>query len=178
MPHIHTAPGEHDFTASAFVIVNNQDEPRLLLHWHKKLKIYMQYGGHIETSENPWQAISHEIYEESGYALSQFMVLQPATSIRKLSGVTLHPLPVSSLTHKFPGMNHYHSDLAYAFVTTEEPKSIISKNESQKSRLLNCAELEKLDSSEIPEDVREIGLFVLTKCLKDWEKVPVANFAL
>jgi 8-oxo-dGTP pyrophosphatase MutT (NUDIX family) len=56
MPHIHTGPGEHDHTASAVIIRNESDGPKVLLHLHKKLNRLLQPGGHVELHETPWQA--------------------------------------------------------------------------------------------------------------------------
>ena len=36
MPHINTKPGQHDFTASAFIVRLDRSEPQVLLHLHKK----------------------------------------------------------------------------------------------------------------------------------------------
>lgn len=36
MSHIHTKPGQHDFTASAFIIRTDGTEPRAMVHMHKK----------------------------------------------------------------------------------------------------------------------------------------------
>jgi 8-oxo-dGTP diphosphatase len=66
MAHIHTKPGQHDFTASAFIIRIDTPKPKVLLHMHKKLGVLLQPGGHIELNENPWQAVHHEIEEETG----------------------------------------------------------------------------------------------------------------
>jgi len=53
MSHIHTNPGEHDQTVSAFIIRTDTAEPELLLHVHKKLGVLLQPGGHIELNETP-----------------------------------------------------------------------------------------------------------------------------
>ena len=45
MAHIHTEPGQHDFTASAFIIRTDTPEPKLLLHRHKLVGKYLQIGG-------------------------------------------------------------------------------------------------------------------------------------
>lgn len=37
MAHIHTKPGQHDLTASAYIIRDDGNEPVVLLHRHKKL---------------------------------------------------------------------------------------------------------------------------------------------
>ena len=50
------------FTATGFVISENH----LALHWHPKVKAWLPPGGHIETNEDPVQAVLREIKEESG----------------------------------------------------------------------------------------------------------------
>lgn len=77
MAHIHTEPGQHDHTASGFIVRTDTPEPTLILHRHKKTGKYMQFGGHIELDETPWQAVRHELMEESGYDLSDLQILQP-----------------------------------------------------------------------------------------------------
>jgi 8-oxo-dGTP pyrophosphatase MutT (NUDIX family) len=76
MAHIHTEPNQHDFTASAFIVRDDMDEPRVLLHMHRKLGRLLQPGGHIELHEHPWDSIAHELQEETGYMLADVEVLQ------------------------------------------------------------------------------------------------------
>ena len=66
MAHIHTQPGQHDHTASAYIIRTDLDTPRIMLHLHRKIGKYLQFGGHVELNETPWQAVVHELREESG----------------------------------------------------------------------------------------------------------------
>lgn len=101
MPHIHTEPGQHDQTASAFIIRTDTPEPAVLFHMHKKVHILLQPGGHIELHETPWQAVLHEIHEETGYELSQLTILQPQQRIRTLSGAVNHPMLINQNTHLF-----------------------------------------------------------------------------
>lgn len=171
MPHLHTEAGQHDHTASAYVVRTDTPEPSLVLHMHKKLKQYLQFGGHIELHENPWDAVVHELAEESGYDVNQLKVLQPKLRVKKLSGVQLHPVPVSLLTHKFEGLDHYHTDIAFAFVAYGPPLNAVSEGESEKIDLFTAAELRALAGSEIPESVREIGLFILEEALNNWPPV-------
>lgn len=96
MAHIHTNPGEHDLTTSAFVVRDDLETPKLLLHMHKKLHVLLQPGGHVELREDPWQAITHELKEESGYALEELEILSP-----KAPNAKLHPVPVVVNTHNF-----------------------------------------------------------------------------
>jgi 8-oxo-dGTP diphosphatase len=171
MPHIHNNFGEHDFTASAFVIRDDLDEPQLLLHMHKKLHVLLQFGGHVELSENPWQAIEHELREESGYAFEELEVLQPKDRMHNLSGVSLHPTPVVLNTHPFNKEgSHYHIDIPFAFLAHGEPSQAPAVGESNDVRWFTYKQLTDLGSNEIPENVREIGLYVLTDVYKKWER--------
>ena len=67
MPHIHTAPNQHDMTVSAYIILRDGEDLKCLVHLHKKVGKLMQIGGHIELDETPWQSVVHELFEESGY---------------------------------------------------------------------------------------------------------------
>ena len=57
MPHIHDLI---DFIVDAYIVHNNS----VLLILHKKLKIWLPIGGHIELNEDPDEALMREIKEE------------------------------------------------------------------------------------------------------------------
>lgn len=179
MPHIHTNPGDHDHTASAFLFRIDGSEPRIVLHMHKKLKRLLQFGGHVEVQENPWQAVAHELPEESGYDLSQCRLLQPKQRIKKLTGVVLHPVPLAEYTHQFSA-DHFHNDRGYLLVTDQEPEHGIASDESQDIRLVTRAELLELGDDILIPNVREIALYVMNEILgsDQWEEVSPADFAL
>lgn len=176
MAHIHTEPGGHDATVSAFVFRTDFDQPKLLLHWHKKLNKWLQFGGHVERTENPWQAMTHELAEESGYEMSELKILQPTQRLRRLSGAVLHPQPACSNTHEFPKLNHFHSDLSYGFVAHGQSSGEVDEGESHALRLFTRRELIGLSDIEIVEDVREIALFIFDECLPSWEQVDCSEF--
>ena len=50
------------FTATGFVV----HEDATLLHWHRKVKMWLPPGGHIEENEDPVQAALREVEEETG----------------------------------------------------------------------------------------------------------------
>lgn len=183
MPHIHTNKGEVDHTASAYVLRTDHEdgEARIMLHRHKKLGVYMQFGGHIELTENAWQAITHELVEESGYELSQLKIMQPALAIRKLADVESHPMPVSHNTHPFDDQaTHFHSDIGYLFVTDQEPNQPLAEGESEEIKLFSREELLKLPESEIFVNVREIGQFCLDLYANDrsgWVSLDAESFS-
>ena len=177
MPHIHTSPGQHDYTVSGFIVRQSDETPKLLLHQHRKLHTYMQFGGHIELTENPWQAILRELKEEAGYLPGQLYVLQPIGMLTRLTGTNAHPFPVSYNTHPIPGdVTHYHTDACYAFVVSEEPFASRSAGESKALQLFSQSELGELDDGAIHADVREIGMFIFDVCLPTWERVSATAF--
>lgn len=176
MPHIHTGPGEHDHTASAFIIRTDSDEPRLLLHMHKKLGHLLQLGGHIELNETPWQTVLHEITEESGYVPNQLLLLQPQQRIKKLSRVAVHPQPVVHVTHTFSHMDHRHTDILYAFVTTEEPAQAPGDGESTDLRWLTGRKIQDLPEDIIYKDTKELCEYILENIVGQWESVPLSDY--
>ncbi len=61
-----TAPAiQRHFTASAYVVHRGHT----LLHWHRKLRMWLPPGGHCEPNEDPAQAAVREAEEESGLAV-------------------------------------------------------------------------------------------------------------
>lgn len=177
MAHIHTNPGEHDQTASAFIVRTDRAEPELLLHVHKKLGVLLQIGGHVELTETPWQAVRHEIVEETGYSLDQLKLLQPKLRMESLDGVTLHPTPVVHNTHNFdPEGAHKHTDVSYAFVTDSDPDGLPDSGESTDFRWVGIDQLKALEKGTIFENVRKIGEFVLTDIFKEWQVVELSDF--
>jgi len=169
VPHIHTDPGQHDLTAGAYIVRLDKKEPQVLLHMHKKLNKYLQFGGHVELDETPWQTVIHELREESGYEMDQLKLLQPLSRLTKLSGSTLHPLPLVYATYKYGDLDHFHTDTSYGFVTHEPPRHVVDEAESQDIRLFTRNEL--LNTDEVPDEVREIALYILDTCLKKWERL-------
>ena len=51
------------FTVTAFVSAEQQT----LLHWHRKNRMWLPPGGHIEPNEDPYQAALREAEEEVGF---------------------------------------------------------------------------------------------------------------
>jgi 8-oxo-dGTP diphosphatase len=179
MPHIHSDDFQHDLTTSAYIVRTDFPEPMLLVHMHKKVGKLLQPGGHVELSENPWQAIAHELVEETGYEFSQLKVLQPKDRIKSLSTAALHPIPVCVNTHEYmKGAKHFHTDINYAFVASANPAGMPVEGESHDLRWVTLEELMAFSSDEISQITREIGEFVLTTVLRDWDAIDVSNFAL
>ena len=177
MPHIHTEENQHDLTVTSYIVRVDTPEPKALLHMHRKLNVLLPVGGHVELDETPWQAMAHELTEESGYTLSQLQILQPQSRIKKISNVVQHPYPLSMNTHEIPD-GHYHTDIQYGFVTTEDPSVQINEGESSDLRWVTQKELSTLSSELIYEGTREIYTFMFDEALAKWDKVDTNDFLL
>lgn len=178
MPHIHTEPGQHDVTVSAYIIRIDEPEPRLLVHMHKKFGKLMQVGGHIELSETPWHALEHEVFEESGYTLAELQVLQPQETLPALANAIVHPVPLLMNTHKV-SETHYHSDLAYGFVTSHAPTQAPSEGESNDIRWVTASELAAAvaDGTAL-EDVAQIFAAITKNNLNSYYRIEASTFSV
>ncbi len=94
-----------------------------------------------------------------------------------LSGATLHPYPVAINTHSITD-THRHTDIAYAFVTDQEPEGTIASGESHDLRWLTQSEINRFSSLDVSSNTREIYLYVLDECLTAWQRVPTDTFVL
>lgn len=175
MGHIHTEPGQIDQTVTAYVLRRDGDEVYIMLHNHKKLHKLLPVGGHVELDETPWQAMAHELTEESGYTLAELQVLQPRLRIAHLDDVTLHPQPLVVQTHDITS-EHRHTDQAYLFVAQTMPRGERAAGESDDIRWLTRDGVERLRSDEIYENIRQICLAVFDTFLADWQPVSTAEF--
>lgn len=175
MAHIHTKPGQYDHTISIYLIRTDFNEPKMMLHFHKKMNAYAQFGGHIELSESPWQAAAHELREESGYTMDQLRLLQPEKRMTRIANAIVHPVPAVHATMSYPQeVGHFHTDSAYAIVTNQEPKNTPREGESTDIRLFTRAEI--ATSNKIDTITRDIALYVFDECLAHWQLVPAINF--
>lgn len=172
MAHIHTQPGHHDFTASAFVIRTDGEQPKVMLHWHKKLHSWMQFGGHIELHETPWAALRHELLEESGYDFDQLQLLQPPHSLVDLGDESVaHPQPFLLATHPFgTQLDHFHTDISFVFTTAQKPRHHIGPDESTQIRLFSLQDVRELPDEQMVHNVRTAALYAF-ELLAVWRHV-------
>ncbi len=179
MPHIHTQPDQHDHTVTAYIVRRDMDQPRLLMHMHKKLGKLMPVGGHIELNETPWAAMVHEIKEEAGYDISQLSILQPAKRIlpAEVSDVALHPQPLLMNTHAITP-EHFHSDTGYLLEAHGEPRHELADGESSDIRWLTRDELAELGEDDIWHNIRVAGLAIFDRFLEDWQPVAATEFTI
>jgi 8-oxo-dGTP pyrophosphatase MutT (NUDIX family) len=176
MPHIHTQPNQHDQTTCAFIVRLDRPKPTIMLHDHKKLGKLLPFGGHIELDETPWQAITHELIEESGYEINQLQILQPKSRIKSLTGISLHPYPICYNTHAFDESGHYHTDAGFAFITNQDPMHPIRPGESDKIIEVDQISIRNYSESEMSENIKEICEFIFDEALSSWEAVDTKEF--
>ena len=180
MPHIHVEENQHDHTVSAFIVRWIAGEPCVLLVMHKKHHLLLQPGGHVELDETPWQAISHELVEETGYEFSQLKVYQPKDMPK--SGVVgkIHPVPALSNTHPVDNVDpaHHHTDWTYVFTTDEDALHEPEDGESTDLRWLTMNEINMLDETVMYPDVKVFAKYVLDTVLKEWHQVDTDKFEL
>ena len=177
MSHIHTQPGQHDLTASAFIIRTDGTEPKVMLHHHLKAGVLLQFGGHIELDESPWHGLLRELREESGYDVDQLCVLQPPGGFfADFTDSQNQPVPFTINTHRFMQEHHFHSDLVYAATASEAPNIKLDPRESASIHLFTLAQLSTIPSTEIYEETRTHAIYLLSQLLHMWEAVPAIKW--
>lgn len=175
MPHIHTQPGQHDHTVSMYLFRTDLSEPKILLHYHRKIKAYAQFGGHVELHETPWHAAIHELKEESGYDMSDLRLLQPAHRLKYVEGANVHPQPVVHATMGYPSNGgHFHTDSVYAFTTTKEPASLPDEGESGDLRLFSRRDI--ISRTNIDTVTHDIAVYIFDEIIPNWQPVDPADF--
>lgn len=177
MPHLHTAPNQHDHTVTMFIVRYVKGEPRILLHLHRKFKMLMPPGGHIELDETPWAAVAHELAEETGYELKDLQLWQPKMRLQAARGAVIHPQPFASNTHAV-NSQHYHTDLDYLFIAEAEPPRSPAEGESTDLRWLSRADIVALNDAQIFTNVKDFCLYIFDELLASdtWEAVPANSY--
>jgi len=153
---------ERHFTVSGFVVADG----RTLLHWHRKLQLWLPPGGHIDPNEDPVQAVLREALEETGYACE----VVPHEEPLPFSNVGQLPSPMKIIVADVGAtetqLAHQHIDMSYALrplpgverAPTDHDHGFIwvSANELRRDEPLRVAAC----GVEVPapDDVRVIGL--------------------
>jgi 8-oxo-dGTP pyrophosphatase MutT (NUDIX family) len=152
---------ERHFTVTGFVV----DGDRTLLHWHKKLQIWLPPGGHVDANEDPVQAVLREVREETGIVAE----IVPSQREFAFTNVTALPPPISIIVAdvEVDGPHpHQHIDMSYVV----RPVAGAPGGEAEEDHgfiWVSEAELRRNDALPVaacgsdvpvPEDVREVGL--------------------
>ena len=117
------------FTGSALIV--NADGSRALLHHHRKLDRWLQFGGHCDGDENVLRVAQREALEESGVAGLIVASARPFD-------LDIHEIP----EHKNEPQ-HWHYDLRYVLIAPEDAVHTTSA-ESKELRWFTADEMEQL----------------------------------
>lgn len=119
---------EKHFTASVWILTSSNPKKILLVH-HKKLRKWVQPGGHINSDENPLQTAIREVNEETGLDIR---FLSDTTLIIDADS-TLLRTPDFLVEQVIPEYKdqpqHYHLDLQYV-IKIEEKTLVFDPRES------------------------------------------------
>ncbi len=150
--------GIRHFTVTAFVSMDGAT----LLHWHRKVGLWLPPGGHIEPNEDPMQAASREALEETGFSVqilptsSRFAYNDPP-QLSPPATIMVEPI------RSFGGEDsHHHIDMIYFTrpMTRERPKPPgetwrwVSREQLEDDAPMTLEGV----SARISEDVRILGM--------------------
>jgi 8-oxo-dGTP pyrophosphatase MutT (NUDIX family) len=115
-------------TGSALVL--DAQTGSFLLHYHKKLTRWLQFGGHAEPTESdPAQTALREAQEESGLSDLRWLVDAPLD-------IDVHPIPARG---NEPA--HLHLDFRYALLTAKPNALHVNEDESDNFAWLTLEEM-------------------------------------
>ena len=121
------------FTASALVV--NADGSRVLLHHHRKLDCWLQFGGHCDGDEDILRVARREALEESGIPGLILASERPFD-------LDIHEIPAHA-----PAPAHFHYDIRFMLIAPESASPVVSE-ESREIRWFTAAETAALPLDE------------------------------
>jgi 8-oxo-dGTP pyrophosphatase MutT (NUDIX family) len=138
------------FVATGYVVKDG----KTLLLWHKKLKMWLPPGGHIEENELPDEALLREIREETGLEVE--IVPSKRTPDPSEEGVSYLHVPSHVQLEVLTGHGR-HIDLIY-FCRVLSGTEAISASEHDAMRWCGPKDLE---DPQIRAEVRDTGLLAI-----------------
>jgi 8-oxo-dGTP pyrophosphatase MutT (NUDIX family) len=121
------------FTGSALVV--NADGSRVLLHHHRKLDRWLQFGGHCDGDEDILGVARREALEESGI---QGLIV----ASERPYDLDIHEIPAHG-----GDPAHFHYDVRFMLIAPESATPVLSA-ESRALRWFAPGELDALDLDE------------------------------
>ena len=150
------------FTATGFVI--NGDAT--LLHWHHRVQAWLPPGGHVESDEDPVQAVLREVKEETGLDVE----IIPTQSIPEITNLSQVPPPRTILIEDVYDQKvgkHQHIDMIY-FCHVPGPRPAVPDGWVwfSKADLADGKKVTTPDGRDMapPEDVVTLGLEGIRVC--------------
>lgn len=145
------------FTSTAYVVARVDGEPKVLLHFHKKLGSWLPPGGHLEENESPEECALREVMEETGLKIG-LLAEKPFKEIED-SHCAVMLQPALTLLEKI-GDDHYHMD--FTFFAKAESTELKMSSESHDVRWCNKKELEGLNAF---DNVKKLAAIALKKVM-------------
>lgn len=118
------------FTGSALVV--SADGSRALLHHHRKLDRWLQFGGHCDGDEDIVRVAQREALEESG--IPGLILASP-----RPFDLDIHPIPARPTEPE-----HEHFDIRYVLIAPENA-AFVPSDESHELRWFTPEEMRPLD---------------------------------
>lgn len=168
MPHIHTEPGQIDFTADVFVVYKN----KVLFRFHDKHKIWLVPGGHIELDETPQVAAVREVKEEVGLDVEIYLpyilpVFPENESSHLASPEYQELIPPQAMNIHRISEDHKHISLVY-FAASKTDEIIEPDGEEKSGGCIWLTKNEIVAHPELHESMKNYGLKAL-ELLGDWK---------
>lgn len=155
-------------TATGFVVFKGS----VLLHWHRKNRLWLPFGGHIEPNEDPVQTVLREIEEESGLTTE---ILGPVNPFQ-IENLSVVAAPVTILLEPATDgvTEHEHIDLIYFCrptagierIRTDEDPTIRWVSEAELLRNEAVSPLPGEPPAVIPDDVWPLAL----AAIRQWRR--------
>lgn len=160
MPHIHTEPGQIDYSADTFVVYQN----KVLFRFHDKHKMWLAPGGHVELHETPEEAALREVKEETGLEVSLYQGALKQFSNEPDGQKEL----VAPLFMNVHNINSDHRHIAFIFAASAQTDTICEPEGYEKSG--GCVWLTKEEivaHPDIQESMKNYALKAL-ELVGDW----------
>lgn len=140
------------FTATTFVVYNG----KLLLHFHKKLKMWLPPGGHIDRDELPEEAAVREIKEETGLEVTLIHGKEMLKTAHVKELLRPHCILLEDINE-----HHQHIDFIYFAVAEND---ILKPQDGESVVIKWFTKDELLLHTEITEDIKVLGKRALESC--------------
>lgn len=157
MAHIHTEPGQIDFTVGVFVV--HVPSQKVLLRYHDKYDMWLVPGGHIELDETPEDAALRETKEEVGLDVELF----PG---RKQKGDDGRQALISPEYMDIHDISPEHRHISMIYFAASKTMDVAEPENHEKSRGIQWMTKEELVSA---EDIGEMIRFYALKALETFE---------
>jgi ADP-ribose pyrophosphatase YjhB (NUDIX family) len=135
------------FTVSVYIVHRD----KVLLHLHKKTKIMLPLGGHVEVNELPEEACVREAKEESGLNINLYNS-EINKHLKNSSELTVEKILINPMHTILCEVNseHYHIDLVY-YATAKSFETVPKDGESKLFKWFTKEELKGMYN--IPHNV-------------------------